>query len=119
MALKKNTLNTADQTATKKEWKRILVPMSKLSFIYTNEAGRTAMSFALAEHDDITFMVSAKLVRVTPDHTAFSVALPVPAGADDEIRLSQSIAPAQKDGKWERKELSAEKIEDLGYPFEA
>ena len=63
-------------------------------------------------------MVSAKLVKVTPDHTAFSVALSVPEKGE-EIRLSQSIPPAQKDGKWERKELSAEKIEDLGYPFEA
>lgn len=114
MALKNNNTKS-DQS--KKEWKRILVPMSKLSFIYTGDNGRTSMSFALAEHDDITFMVSAKLVKVTPDHTAFSVALPVPENGE-EIRLSQSIAPAQKDGKWERKELSAEKIEDLGYPFE-
>lgn len=116
MALKGNNTNTADQA--KKEWKRILVPMTKLSFIYTGDNGKTSFSFALAEHDDITFMVSAKLVRVTPDHTAFSVAMPVPVNGE-EIRLSQSIAPAQKDGKWERKELSAEKIEDLGYPFEA
>lgn len=115
MALKNNTTKS-DQS--KKEWKRILVPMSKLSFIYTGDNGRTSFSFALAEHDDITFMVSAKLVKVTPDHAAFSVALPVPENGE-EIRLSQSIAPAQKDGKWERKELSAEKIEDLGYPFEA
>ena len=116
MALKGNNTNTADQA--KKEWKRILVPMSKLSFIYTGDNGKTSFSFALAEHDDITFMVSAKLVKVTPDHTAFSVALLVPEKGE-EIRLSQSIPPAQKDGKWERKELSAEKIEDLGYPFEA
>ena len=116
MALKNN--NTTKSEQSKKEWKRILVPMSKLSFIYTGENGRTSFSFALAEHDDITFMVSAKLVKVTPDHTAFSVALPVPENGE-EIRLSQSIAPAQNDGKWERKELSAEKIEDLGYPFEA
>ncbi|MBO5387262.1 MAG: hypothetical protein J6A59_03880 [Lachnospiraceae bacterium] len=116
MALKNNT-QKAEETA-KKEWKRILVPMSKLSFIYTGDNGKTSFSFALAEHDDITFMVSAKLVKVTPDHTAFSVALPVPSEGE-EIKLSKSIAPAQKDGKWERKELSAEKIEDLGYPFEA
>lgn len=115
MALKNNNTK-ADQS--KKEWKRILVPMAKLSFIYTGENGKTSFSFALAEHDDITFMVSAKLVKVTPDHTAFSVAMPVPENGE-EIRLSQSIPPAQKDGKWERKELSAEKIEDLGYPFEA
>lgn len=102
----------------KKEWKRILVPLNKLSFIYTNDAGKTSFSFALAEHDDITFMVSAKLVKITSDHSAFSVALPVPTNGE-EIKLSQSIAPAQKDGKWTRKELSAEKIEDLGYPFEA
>jgi len=116
MALKNNNTTKSDQS--KKEWKRILVPMSKLSFIYTGDNGRTSFSFALAEHDDITFMVSAKLVKVTPDHTAFSGALPVPENGE-EIRLSQSIPPAQKDGKWERKELSAEKIEDLGYPFEA
>lgn len=116
MALKNNNTTKSDQS--KKEWKRILVPMSKLTFIYTGDNGRTSFSFALAEHDDITFMVSAKLVKVTPDHTAFSVALPVPENGE-EIKLSQSIAPAQKDGKWERKELSAEKIEDLGYPFEA
>lgn len=116
MALKNNKTQTAGETA-KKEWKRILVPMSKLSFIYTSDNGKTSFSFALAEHDDITFMVSAKLVKVTSDRTAFSVALPVP-GNGEEIKLSQSIAPAQKDGKWERKELSAEKIEDLGYPFE-
>ena len=61
MALKGNNTNTADQA--KKEWKRILVPMSKLSFIYTGDNGKTSFSFALAEHDDITFMVSAKLVR--------------------------------------------------------
>ena len=115
MALKNNNTKS-DQS--KKEWKRILVPMAKLSFIYTGDNGKTSFSFALAEHDDITFMVSAKLVRVTPDHTAFSVAMPVPENGE-EIRLSQSIPPAQKDGKWERKELSAEKIEDLGYPFEA
>lgn len=117
MALKNNQTQTAGETA-KKEWKRILVPMSKLSFIYTGDNGKTSFSFALAEHDDITFMVSAKLVKVTSDRTAFSVALPVPSEGE-EIKLSQSIAPAQKDGKWERKELSAEKIEDLGYPFEA
>lgn len=117
MALKNNQTQTAGETA-KKEWKRILVPMSKLSFIYTGDNGKTSFSFALAEHDDITFMVSAKLVKVTSDRTAFSVALPVPSKGE-EIKLSQSIAPAQKDGKWERKELSAEKIEDLGYPFEA
>ena len=116
MALKNNNTTKSDQS--KKEWKRILVPMSKLSFIYTGDNGRTSFSFALAEHDDITFMVSAKLVKVTPDHTAFSVALPVPENGE-EIRLSQSNAPAQKAGMWERKELSAEKIEDLGYPFEA
>ena len=116
MALKNNQTQTAGETA-KKEWKRILVPMSKLSFIYTGDNGKTSFSFALAEHDDITFMVSAKLVKVTSDRTAFSVALPVPTNGE-EIKLSQSIAPAQKDGKWERKELSAEKIEDLGYPFE-
>ena len=116
MALKNNQTQTAGETA-KKEWKRILVPMSKLSFIYTGDNGKTSFSFALAEHDDITFMVSAKLVKVTSDRTAFSVALPAPSKGE-EIKLSQSIAPAQKDGKWERKELSAEKIEDLGYPFE-
>lgn len=117
MALKKTNTQTAADSA-KKEWKRILVPMTKLTFIYTGDNGKTSFSFALAEHDDITFMVSAKLVKVTPDHSAFSVALPVPTDGE-EIKLSQSIAPAQKDGKWERKELSAEKIEDLGYPFES
>ena len=113
MALKTNTTNTE----VKKEWKRILVPMSKLSYIYTGDNGKTSFSFAIAEHDDITFMVSARLVKVTADHSAFSVALPVPVNGE-EIKLSQSIAPAQKDGKWTRKELSAEKIEDLGYPFD-
>ena len=117
MALKKTNTQTAVDSA-KKEWKRILVPMTKLTFIYTGDNGKTSFSFALAEHDDITFMVSAKLVKVTPDRSAFSVALPVPSDGE-EIKLSQSIAPAQKDGKWERKELSAEKIEDLGYPFES
>ena len=110
--------NEKTSTEAKKEWKRILVPLNKLSFIYTSDKGTTSFSFAIAEHDDITFMVSAKLVRVTADRTAFSVALPVPANGE-EIKLSQSIAPAQKDGKWTRKELSAEKIEDLGYPFES
>lgn len=113
MALKTNTTNTE----AKKEWKRILVPMSKLSYIYTGDNGKTSFSFAIAEHDDITFMVSAKLVKVTADRSAFSVALAVPVNGE-EIKLSQSIAPAQKDGKWTRKELSAEKIEDLGYPFD-
>ena len=88
-----------------------------MSYIYTGDNGKTSFSFAIAEHDDITFMVSARLVKVTADRSAFSVALPVPANGE-EIKLSQSIAPAQKDGKWTRKELSAEKIEDLGYPFD-
>lgn len=116
MAIKNETANQAN--GAKKEWKRILVPMSKLMFIYTGDNGKTSFSFAVAEHDDITFMVSAKLVKVTSDRSAFSVSLPVPVNGE-EIKLSQSIAPAQKDGQWTRKALSAEKIEDLGYPFEA
>ena len=116
MAIKNETASQAN--GAKKEWKRILVPMSKLMYIYTSKEGRTSLSFAVAEHDDITFMVSAKLVRVTGDRSAFSVALPVPTN-DEGIRLTQSIAPAQKGGEWSREALTAEKIEDLGYPFEA
>ena len=111
MALKNDKTNT---TAKQTEWKRILVPSSKLTYIHNSDNGKVAFAFALAEHDDITFMVSSKLVRVNADRTGFIVALPV---SDEEIKLSQAVAPAQKDGKWTRKELSAEKIEDLGYPF--
>lgn len=113
MALKNEKTNTtAKQTNT--EWKRILIPSQKLTYIHNSENGKVAFAFALAEHDDITFMVSSKLVRVNPDKTGFIVALPV---KDEEIKLVKSVAPAQKDGQWTREELSAEKIEDLGYPF--
>jgi len=114
MALKTEKTNKAGTSAPKVEWRRILIPSSKLTMIYNSDSGKCSLAFALAEHDDITFMISSKLVRVNSDRTGFIVSLPVNG---EEIKLSQSIPPAQKDGKWERKEMSAEKIEDLGYPF--
>lgn len=116
MAIKTNKTNTTAEQSAKKEWKRILVPHSKLTYIHNAENGKVSFAFAVAEHDNITFMVSSKLVRVNSDRTGFIVSLPVPV-TGEEIKLSESIAPSQPDGQWTRKELSAEKIEDLGYPF--
>lgn len=115
MAINSNKTNTTAEQ-TKKEWKRILVPHSKLTYIHNAENGKVSFAFAIAEHDNITFMVSSKLVRVNNDRTGFIVSLPVP-GKGEEIKLSESIAPSQPDGQWTRKELSAESIQDLGYPF--
>lgn len=106
------SINQTTQNNANAEWKIVLIPSSKLVFIYTNkETGKTAMTFATAQDDSITFMVSAKLVSVNKDHTGFEVALPVGA-----VKLSKYI-PGVNGAKGNREELIADKLEDLGYPF--
>lgn len=94
-------------TEAKKEWKTILVPSNKLSFIY-NGNGKVALAFLVPDDDSVSFMVSSKLVKVNKDRTGFEVSLPC-----DPVRLSKAV----KDGdNWKREELLAPTIEDLGYP---
>lgn len=107
MSIKQNSQNNE-----KKVWATLEIPSSKLVFIYTNkETGKTAMSFAVANDDAITFMVSAQLVAVNKDHTGFRVALPV-----GSVKLSKYV-PGINGAEGTRQELTADKLEDLGYPI--
>ena len=107
--------NSNRSSATSKtEWKKILVPDSKMVGIFVNkESGKASLMFEVADSTSskAVFFASASCVRRNSDRTGFIVSIP-----EGKVNLSESHM--ETDGTWSRKLLEADCVADLGYPFE-
>lgn len=106
--------NSNRNSGSKAEWKKILVPDSKMVGIFVNkESGKASLMFEVADSTSskAVFFASASCVRRNSDRTGFIVSIP-----EGEVKLSESHK--ELDGSWSRQSLTAGCVADLGYPFE-